>query len=204
MKEIYEAAEWRDDKLLCGVDEVGYGSIFHSCYIAGVIFSNGFDFNLLPGLTDSKKLKDSKRFILETLIKEHALTWFCEEITSDVIDVETAYHAKYRVAGQAINKLVVNKPLVVVMDGSVKIPNLNTDIESRSLIKGDVLVKTISAASIIAKCTHRRKMIELADQFSDYDIINNNGYGTIKHEAAIRQFGLTQHHRRTYCKKFIE
>jgi ribonuclease HII len=199
-----EETAWQDDKLLCGVDEVGYGSIFHSCYIAGVIFPTGFDFSILPGLTDSKKLKDAKRFALEPIIKENALSWFCEEITAAIIDIETAFHAKYRVASEAINKIALEKPLIVVMDGSVKIPNLNTGIESTSLIKGDLLVKSISAASIIAKCTHRRKMMELANVFSNYDIVNNNGYGTSKHEAAIRQFGLTQHHRRTYCKKFIQ
>jgi len=195
-----EEEVWGRNKLLIGVDEVAYGNLFGSLFIAGVVFPKGFDFNNIPDLDDSKKVKDVKRFEIEPLITKNALWYFCGEVTPAVIDVESAYHAKYRVAKEHIETCSFpHEDISVLMDGNVIIKGLN--VESKCLIKGDSLCKTISAASILAKCAQRRQILSLADDYSEYDIANNNGYHSKKHRAALIKYGPTPYHRKTYIKK---
>ena len=201
----YERECWAEGKLLCGVDEAGFGNLFGSCFISGVVFPTGFDFDLLDGLKDSKLLKDEKRFALEPLIKSYAVWWFCEEIIPEVIDKETAYYAKYRVAGEAINSdQNPHRNLKIVMDGNVRIKNLLPEFGNECLAKGDLLCKSISAASIISKCAQRRQIIKLAPLFPEYGVYKTNGYWSKEHEEAIKKFGPTQWHRLSYLKNIWE
>ena len=197
----YERECWAAGRLLCGIDEAGFGNLFGSLYIAGTVFPKDFDFNLIPGLNDSKLIKDEKRFALEILIKQYALWWWCEEITPATIDVETGYYAKYRVSAEVINsdKNTFDN-LHIFMDGNVKIDKVKDCFINDCLVKGDSLVKTISASSILAKCAQRRQIMELGPQYPEYKVEKTNGYWSKDQVEAIVKFGPTKWHRLSYLK----
>jgi ribonuclease HII len=201
----YESKSWESNTLLLGIDEAGIGTYSGCAYVGYVIFPQGYDFSLnLSEVNDSKKLTEKKRFDLELKIKKDALYWAVDEISAAVVDARSAYHAvlnsiKMRVATDAVLK---NLTYSILFDGGHGIPGLT--VQNNFLIKGDGKCYSIAAASILAKTSKDHEMIALSDLHPEYDWANNKGYGTAKHEAAIRQYGLTQHHRRTYCKKFAQ
>ncbi len=200
-----ESESWASGRHLIGWDETGAGNLCGSLFVCGVIFPINFDFSKIPGLNDSKKLTDKRRFELEGMIKAHADWWVLKEIPPAVVDAESAHHAKLRVMGDVLR--AGEAPIAdldVIFDGNFPIPNVPSGMMSTCLIKGDLYCKTISAASIIAKCAQRRQMVTYAAQYPDFEFEKNSGYYSDAHLAALLKHGPTPLHRRTYIKNFYK
>ncbi len=200
-----ESESWARGRHLLGWDETGAGNLCGSLFVCGVIFPIGFDFNTIPGLNDSKKLSDRRRFELEGQIKAQAVWWTLKEIPPAIVDAESAHHSKLRVMSESLrNGEATFTELDVIFDGNFPIPNVPAGMTSTCLIKGDLHCKTISAASIIAKCAQRRQMIEYSKLYPEFGFEKNSGYHSTAHVAALLKYGPTPLHRRTYIKNFYK
>ena len=177
-------------KLICGVDEVGRGPLIGPVVAAAVILPLGYT---LDGLTDSKKLSEKKREQFFEIIKKDALAIGIGVISAKRIDEINIYEATKEAMYMAINNLSI-KPEHVLIDAM----KLELDVPSTSIIKGDLLSLSISAASVIAKVTRDHMLYELDKKYPMYDLKNNKGYGTKKHIEAIKEYGITKEHRLSY------
>ena len=177
-------------KLIGGVDEVGRGPLVGPVVAACVILPDKFE---LDGLTDSKKLSEKKREILYDKIIKQALSIGIGIIDEKKIDEVNIYEA----TKLAMKKAIANcnlKPEHILIDAMP----LELDIPTTSIIKGDLKSITISAASVIAKVTRDRMLIELDKKYPMYDFKNNKGYPTKKHLDAIDKYGIIEEHRQSY------
>jgi ribonuclease HII len=197
----YEIDSWSNGRLLLGCDESGYGCISGSMFVAGVVFPPHFNFTALQQLNDSKVLSENRRFVLEQDILKSALHYFCKEVTVAEIDAGSPYHLRFEAAREMAMKIDILATLDVLMDGNVTL-QLPQAFSSKALIKGDGKCFTIAAASIIAKCAKDRQMRALDKEFPVYGWASNKGYESAAHKSAILKYGLSPHHRRTYCKKY--
>ena len=177
-------------KLICGVDEVGRGPLIGPVVAAAVILPINYR---LEGLTDSKKLSEKKREQFYEIIKRDAVAIGVGIISEKRIDEINIYEATKEAMYMAINNLSV-KPEHVLIDAM----KLELDIPRTSIIKGDLLSLSISAASVIAKVTRDHMLYELDKEYPMYDLKNNKGYGTKKHIEAIKKYGITKYHRVSY------
>ncbi|MDC1258341.1 ribonuclease HII [Pelagibacteraceae bacterium] len=178
-------------KILAGVDEVGRGSLIGPVYAAAVILNNSIDKKLLK---DSKTLTKNKREELEKYIKKNSI-WAIGQASIKEIEKINILHASLLAMKRAILKLKT-KPSLVLIDGN-KLPDLKS-YKLKYVIKGDQKIPTISAASIIAKVSRDKFITKLSKQFNNYGWDTNSGYGTKQHLKAIKQFGITKHHRKTF------
>ena len=176
--------------LIAGVDEVGRGPLIGPVVAAAVILPPNFK---LEGLTDSKKLSEKKREEFYEIIKKEAISIGIGVISEKRIDEINIYEATKEAMYEAINNLNP-KPEHILIDAM----KLNLDIPSTSIIKGDLLSISISAASVIAKVTRDHMLYELDSEYPMYDLKNNKGYGTKKHIEAIKKYGITKYHRLSY------
>lgn len=176
--------------LIAGVDEVGRGPLIGPVVAAAVILPVDFK---LDGLTDSKKLSEKKREQFYEIIKKEAIAIGVGTISEKRIDEVNIYEATKEAMQEAINNLPV-KPEHILIDAMP----LELDIPTTSIIKGDLLSISISAASVIAKVERDHMLYEIDEQFPMYDLKNNKGYGTKKHLEAIKQYGITKYHRLSY------
>ena len=177
-------------KLIGGVDEVGRGPLVGPVVAACVILPDKFELN---GLTDSKKLSEKKRNIFYDKIIKQALSIGIGIIDEKKIDEVNIYEA----TKLAMKKAIANcnlKPEHILIDAMP----LELDIPTTSIIKGDLKSITISAASVIAKVTRDRMLIELDKKYPMYDFKNNKGYPTKKHLDAIDKYGIIEEHRKSY------
>lgn len=177
-------------KLIGGVDEVGRGPLVGPVVAACVILPDKFE---LDGLTDSKKLSEKKREIFYDKIIKQALSIGIGIIDEKKIDEVNIYEA----TKLAMKKAIANcdlKPEHILIDAMP----LELDIPTTSIIKGDLKSITISAASVIAKVTRDRMLIELDKKYPMYDFKNNKGYPTKKHLDAIDKYGIIEEHRKSY------
>ena len=183
---------------IAGVDEVGRGPLVGPVVAACVILPEVFD---LPGLTDSKKISEKKREQLFDMINQQAISVGIGIIDERKIDEVNIYEATKLAMRDAINNLNV-KPEHILIDAMP----LTLDIPTTSIIKGDLKSITISAASVIAKVTRDRMLLELDQKYPMYDFKNNKGYPTKKHLAAIEEYGILKEHRRSYgpVKEYID
>ena len=177
-------------KLIAGVDEVGRGPLVGPVVAACVILPDKFE---LDGLTDSKKLSEKKREEFYDKIMEQALSVGVGIISEKTIDEINIYEATKLAMKEAINKCSIT-PEHILIDAMP----LDIDIPTTSIIKGDLKSITISAASVIAKVTRDRMLIELDKKYPMYDFKNNKGYPTKKHVEAIEKYGIINEHRRSY------
>ena len=168
-------------KLIAGIDEVGRGPLVGPVVAACVILPEKFD---LDGLTDSKKLSEKKRNYFYDKIMECALGVGIGVVSNEVIDDINIYEATKLAMKDAINNCSV-KPDYLLIDAM----KLDVDIPSTSIIKGDLLSITISAASVIAKVYRDNLMYELDKLYPEYDFKSNKGYGTKKHIEALNRYG---------------
>lgn len=188
----YEHDLWNDGiNYIGGVDEVGRGPLIGPVVTACVVLPKDF---YLEGLTDSKKLTEKKRDIFYDYIMEHALAVSVGMMDEKVIDEVNIYEATKLAMYQAINNCPI-KPEHVLID-AMKLENL--DIPSTSIIKGDAKSVTIAAASVIAKVTRDRMMIELDKKYPMYGFKSHKGYPTKKHVEAILKYGLIDGYRKTF------
>ena len=176
--------------LIAGVDEVGRGPLIGPVVAAAVILPKNFK---LEGLTDSKKLSEKKREELYKIIKEEAVSIGIGIISEKRIDEINIYEATKEAMIEAINNLSI-KPEHVLIDAMP----LEIDVDTTSIIKGDLLSISISAASVIAKVTRDHMLYDIDKEYPMYDLKNNKGYGTKKHLEAIKQYGITKYHRLSY------
>ena len=178
-------------KILAGVDEVGRGSLIGPVYAAAVILNKTINKRLLK---DSKSLSKKKRKELYSYIKKNSI-WAIGQASVKEIEKINILHASLLAMKRAILKLK-KKPSLVLIDGN-KLPDLKA-YKLEYVIKGDQKIPCISAASIIAKVSRDRFITKLSKQFNSYGWDTNSGYGTKEHLKAIKKFGITKYHRKTF------
>ena len=177
--------------LIAGVDEVGRGSLVGPVYAAAVILKKNLD---KKKIKDSKKLTKRNREILEKYIKKNSY-WSIGSASLKEIEKLNILNASLLAMKRAIKKLN-KKPYQVLIDGN-KIPKIK-NYNLKYVVKGDEKIPEISAASIIAKVARDRLIAKMSKKFSKYYWDKNAGYGTKLHLIAIRKFGVTKYHRKTF------
>ncbi|MBD9105233.1 ribonuclease HII [bacterium] len=188
----YEKELWKNGiNLIAGMDEVGRGPLIGPVVTACVILPKDF---VLEGLTDSKKLSEKKREEFYDYIMEHAISVGIGMMDEKVIDEVNIYEATKLAMYQAVEKSKV-KPEHVLID-AMKLDKL--EMPSTSIIKGDAKSISIAAASVIAKVTRDRMMIELDKKYPIYGFKSHKGYPTKKHIEAIKEYGLINGYRKTF------
>ena len=176
---------------IAGVDEVGRGPLVGAVVTAAVILDPA---NPIKGLADSKKLSEKRREALYIEIKEKALAWSLGRAEPHEIDELNILHATMLAMQRAVAGLVIT-PDMVLIDGN-RCPKL--PMASQAVVKGDSKVAEISAASILAKVTRDREMVELDLQFPEYGFAKHKGYPTPVHLESLARLGATTHHRRSF------
>jgi len=192
---IYEE-EYSVCEYICGIDEVGRGPLAGPVVAAAVILPK--DSEILY-LNDSKKLSEKKREMLYDEIMEKAVAVGIGFASPARIDEINILQATYEAMRMAISKLSVRPD--VLLNDAVTIPEV--DIPQVPIIKGDAKSKSIAAASIIAKVTRDRLMVEYDEVMPGYDFASNKGYGTKAHIAGLKELGPTPIHRMTFIGNFI-
>ena len=178
-------------RIVAGVDEVGRGSLIGPVYAAAVILNKSINKKLLK---DSKSLTKTKREVLSRYIKKNSI-WAIGKSSVKEIEKINILQASLLAMKRAIIKLK-KKPTLVLIDGN-KLPEIK-NYNLRSIIKGDQKIPSISAASIIAKVTRDKVIINLGKKFKGYHWDQNYGYGTKQHLKAIKKLGITSQHRKTF------
>lgn len=187
----YEKALYKTGvTLIAGVDEVGRGPLVGPVVVSAVILPKGY---YLEGLTDSKKLSEKKRNEFYEIIKANAISIGIGIMGPDIIDEVNIYEATKLAMKAAIADLKV-KPEHVLIDAM----KLDLDIPSTSVIKGDLLSVSISAASVIAKVTRDNMMYELDKKYPEYEFGRHKGYPTKKHIENVKKYGVLSNYRFTF------
>lgn len=181
---------------ICGIDEVGRGPLAGPVVAGAVILPKDCD---ILYLNDSKQLSEKKREELYALIMEKALATGLGVVVPERIDEINILQATYEAMRQAIGKLK-HKPQLLLND-AVTIPGVS--IKQVPIIKGDAKSISIAAASIIAKVTRDRMMVEYDRTYPQYGFASNKGYGAKAHIEAIKKFGPTPIHRRSFIGNFV-
>ena len=181
-----------EGKIEAGCDEAGRGCLAGSVYAAAVIFPP--DYNN-PELNDSKKLSAKKRYELRKIVERDAIAWAVGIVTAEEIDKINILNASILAMHRALDQLKV-RPEAVIVDGNRF--KKYRDLPHTTSVKGDGKYLSIAAASILAKTFRDDYMDELAEQYPQYDWKSNKGYPTKKHREAIRQYGITPFHRKSY------
>ena len=184
---------WLNEELIeAGCDEAGRGCLAGAVYAAAVILPKDFENELL---NDSKQLSEKQRYALREVIERDAVAWAIGIVSPEEIDKINILNASFLAMHRAVDRLKT-RPQHLLIDGNrfKKYP----DIPHTTVIKGDGKYLSIAAASIIAKVTRDRMMIELAEQYPQYGFAGNKGYGSREHMQAIAEFGATKWHRRSY------
>ena len=182
--------------IICGVDEAGRGPLAGPVYAAAVILPSDC---VIEGLNDSKKLTEKKREALFDEIKEKVLAYGIASADEKEIDEINILNATFLAMKRAIASLSV-KPDLALIDGNQK---PHTDIEEVTVIKGDAKSMSIAAASVLAKVSRDRFMLEMAEKYPQYEFARHKGYGTKLHYEKIAQYGVCDIHRRTFLKKIL-
>ena len=191
VKTDYPEVIYPDFSLIAGVDEVGRGPLVGDVVTAAVILDPA---NPIIGLTDSKKLSDKKRELLFVEIREKALSFAIGRATPTEIDELNILHATMLAMQRAVDALPI-QPEFVFIDGN-RCPQLN--MPSEAIVKGDLRVAEISAASILAKVTRDREMVELDKRYPEYGFAKHKGYPTKAHFAAIERLGVISEYRKSF------
>lgn len=182
---------------ICGIDEVGRGPLAGPVVAGAVILPKDCD---ILYLNDSKQLSEKKREELYDIIMEKAVATGLGYVAPERIDEINILQATYEAMRQAINSLQV-KPNLLLND-AVTIPGV--DIRQIPIIKGDAKSISIAAASIMAKVTRDRLMVQYDEIFPEYGFAGNKGYGSQAHIEAIKKYGPTPIHRRSFIKNIVE
>ena len=195
---IYELeCQEKGYKYVCGIDEAGRGPLAGPVVSAAVILPIGL---VIEGLDDSKKLTEKKREKLFDIIKEQAIYVSVGIATEKEIDEQNILKATFLAMKRAVDRLSVS-PDYALVDGN---RNPTIGVPTTCIIKGDATSPSIAAASIIAKVTRDRMMIELDKEFPEYLFKKHKGYGTKLHYEKIKEFGILDVHRRSFLKNLKE
>ena len=187
------AAHANGYQCVCGIDEAGRGPLAGPVVAAAVVLPDGYE---LPGLNDSKKLTAKKREALfEQLMADDAVLKCVAEASVQEIDELNILRATHLAMARAAQGIIPSVDFCLI-DG-LAVPNF--PLPSLNLVKGDARCLSIAAASVLAKVTRDRYMEQLAEQFPQYGFERHAGYGTKAHLEAIRTYGVTVHHRRSFA-----
>ena len=184
-------------KTICGIDEAGRGPLAGPVVIASVIMPAD---SMIEGVNDSKKISEKKREKIYDQILEEAISYGVAIIGHDEIDEINILNATKKGVTISLKELTV-RPDLILVDALTHIDTMGIPYDS--IIKGDAKCYSIAAASIIAKVTRDRIMREWDSVYPQYGFIGHKGYGTAKHIAAIKEYGLCPIHRRSFTKNFV-
>jgi len=182
--------------VVCGIDEAGRGPLAGPVFAAAVILPEGV---AIEGLNDSKKLSEKKRDRLFDEIKERAI-YAVASASEQEIDELNILNATYLAMQRAFEALP-ERPQAAFVDGN-RLPKL--PVPAKAIVKGDSLSASIAAASIMAKVSRDRYMLELDKKYPEYCFSKHKGYGTKLHYEKIRECGISDVHRKTFLKKLPE
>lgn len=183
-------------KTICGIDEAGRGPLAGPVYAAAVILPIDLE---IDGINDSKKLTEKKREVLFDIICEKAISYSIGIATEKEIDEINILNATFLAMRRAVDGLSV-KPDYALIDGNQH-PGLSTQDET--VVKGDGKSMSIAAASILAKVSRDRFMLEIAEKYPEYCFEKHKGYGTKLHYEMIEKYGVSPVHRRSFLKKIL-
>ena len=185
-------------KYIAGIDEAGRGPLAGPVCVASVIMPLG-ESDIIEGINDSKKLTEKKRELLYDKIIEKAIAYHIELVDEEIIDAINILNATKVGMIACIDNLSVT-PDVVLID-AVKI---DSGIETVSIIKGDQLSYSIACASILAKVTRDRLMLEIDKEYPEYQFAKHKGYGTKVHIEALKKYGKCPRHRKSFIGHFVD
>ena len=186
------ASHYYEGKIEAGCDEAGRGCLAGSVYAAAVILPENYQNELL---NDSKQLTEKRRYQLREIIQRDAVAWAVGIVTTEEIDKINILNASILAMHRALDQLKV-RPEAVIVDGNRF--KKYQDLPHTTIVKGDGKYLSIAAASILAKTYRDDYMNQLAKEYPQYDWLSNKGYPTKKHRDAIRQYGITPYHRKSY------
>lgn len=189
-KQIYS----KGYKLVCGVDEAGRGPLAGPVYAAAVILPRDA---VIPGLNDSKKLTERKREELFEPIKTTALSYGIAFATVEEIEELNILNATFLAMNRAIAQLEL-QPELALIDGN---RNSGIELNSQCVVKGDSLCADIAAASVLAKVSRDRYMLQMDELYPQYHFRQHKGYGTKLHYEALREYGPSPIHRLSFLRK---
>ena len=194
------ASHYYTGKVEAGCDEAGRGCLAGSVYAAAVIFPEDYQND---ELNDSKQLTDKRRKQLREIIQRDAVAWAVGIVSPEEIDRINILNASILAMHRALDQLTV-RPEAIIVDGNRFKPyrpvvdGSSVNIPHTTIVKGDGKYLSIAAASILAKTYRDDYMDQLAEEFPQYDWLSNKGYPTKKHREAIRQYGITPYHRKSF------
>ena len=186
------SSHYYDGLVEAGCDEAGRGCLAGSVYAGAVIFPPDY---VNDELNDSKQLTEKRRNALREVIQRDAVAWAVGIVTPEEIDRINILNASFLAMHRALDQLTV-RPEAIIVDGNRFKPYSN--LPYTTIVKGDGKYLSIAAASILAKTYRDDYMAGLALDYPQYDWLSNKGYPTKKHREAIRQYGITPFHRRSY------
>lgn len=188
--------KYSDLGAVAGIDEAGRGPLAGPVVAAAVILPKDI---FLPFLNDSKKVTEKRRDVLFDQIKQEAIAYGIGIASNALIDEINILQATYEAMREAISKL--NKTPDILLVDAVHIPNIS--LKQVGIVKGDAKSVNIAAASILAKVTRDRLMLEYDKIYPEYGFASNKGYGTAKHIEALKAYGACDIHRRTFIGNFV-
>lgn len=189
-----------------GCDEAGRGPLAGSVFAAAVvldpdIITNQLHTHWLEMLNDSKQLTEKERIFLRPLIEQYAMAWAVVEVTVEEIDQINILNASILGMQRALDRLTI-RPEHIIVDGNKWKPYIPKgevmEIPARTIVKGDGKYLSIAAASVLAKTYRDEYMLRLHEQYPQYHWDTNMGYPTKAHYEAIRKYGITPYHRKTF------
>lgn len=184
-------------EIVCGVDEAGRGPLAGPVYAAAVILPKN---HIVEGVNDSKKLSEKKRELLFDRIINECVCWSVGTASEKEIDEINILQATFLAMKRAVDGLEI-VPQLALVDGN-KAPSLDaTDVET--IVKGDAKSASIACASIIAKVSRDRYMLEMAKKYPQYQFEKHKGYGTKLHYEMIEKYGICNIHRKTFLRKVL-
>lgn len=183
---------------VCGIDEAGRGPLAGPVFAAAVILPEGL---VIDGLDDSKKLSEKKRERLFDVIKECALDWSVASASHDEIDELNILNASMLAMKRAAQGLTRVRPDFALIDGN-RVPD-GLFCNAEAIIGGDAKSASIAAASVLAKVSRDRFMVELHEKYPEYEFARHKGYPTALHRELLLKYGPCEEHRRTFLKKIL-
>ena len=195
--EIEKAALSRGYNFICGVDEAGRGPLAGPVCAAAVILPTDLE---IDGLNDSKKISEKKREMLYDVICEKALAYCISFGTLEEIEELNILEATFLAMNRSIDGLNI-KPDYALIDGN-RVPK-NIKVPCETVVKGDAKSASIAAASILAKVTRDRLLLEYDSEYPEYNFKKHKGYGTKEHTDLILKYGPCPIHRMSFLKKLL-
>lgn len=182
--------------MVAGIDEAGRGPLAGPVVASAVILPYGLE---LEGLNDSKKISEKKREALFDVIRERAVDYAIAEASPEEIDRYNILGATMLAMRRAVDALKI-KPELLLIDGNRA---RGFDIPVHTVVKGDALLPSISAASILAKVTRDRYCLEMHEKYPEYEFATHKGYPTKLHRELLQKYGVCPEHRRSFLRKVL-